>query len=86
MRTNGTKYDKVAALPAGAMPVSVYATTHGFSSPAYVHVKYDRHKFGYKTPKGEFKHTPYPGYDIIDFFGTCYVSNKQPDKKSSKKV
>jgi hypothetical protein len=74
MRTQGTKYDKVAVLDAGAMPVREYARRNNISSPAYVHVKYDRYKFGYKTAAGKDLHGPYPGYDIIEYFGACYVT------------
>lgn len=75
MRYNGTKYDSVDALPAEALPVSKYARKRKIPSSAYVHVKYDRHKFGYLNKKKERLFTEHPGYDIVDFQGTCYVVN-----------
>lgn len=75
MRYNGTKYEAIDLLPADALPVSKYARKKKVSSPAYVHVKYDRHKFGYKNKAGEILHTEHPGYDIVDFQGSCYVIN-----------
>lgn len=77
MRYNGTKYDSIDILPAGALPVSKYARKYKVSSPAYVHVKYDRYKFGYYNKAGELLHTDHPGYDIVDFQGSCYVVNYQ---------
>lgn len=79
MRTQGTKYDAIDKLPAKALPVSKYAHEYNISSSAYVHVKYDRHKFGYENKAGILIYTPHPGYDIVDFHGTCYVINY--DKK-----
>lgn len=75
MRSAGTKYDTIKQLPGDALPVSKYAYIYGISSSAYVHVKYDRHKFGYKSKSGDTLHTPHPQYDIVDFHGTCYVIN-----------
>lgn len=77
MRIKGTKYDSIDQLPADALPVSKYARKFKYSSPAYVHVKYDRYKFGYYSKDGELMHTSYPDYDIVDFQGTCYVINYQ---------
>lgn len=73
MRTKGTKYDKIDVLPAGALPVSRFAKITN-TSPAYVHVKFDRHKFGY-FPKGstDIKYAPHPKYDIKDYEGMAYV-------------
>ena len=73
MRINGTKYESRDQLPLGALPVSRYAKKHKISSPAYVHVKYDRYKFGYMNDKGELKHGEDPGYEIICYEGTNYV-------------
>ena len=73
MRINGTKYDTIEQLPSSALPVSAYARKNKISSPAYVHVKYDRFKFGYYNDKGELKHGENPGYKIICFAGTNYV-------------
>lgn len=73
MRSNGTKYETIEQLPAGALPVSKYAKKRKISSSAYVHVKFDRFKFGYTPPGGEFKYGPNPGYDIRDYEGTAYV-------------
>lgn len=73
MRTEGTKYDKEDILPAGALPVSTYAKRNNISSAAYVHVKYDRFRFGYTTDKGIFKKGPAPKYRIIDYEGINYV-------------
>jgi hypothetical protein len=81
MRISGTKYESREVLPADAIPVSVffrrYGKKFGVSSPAYAYVKYDRHIFGYTTNAGTRLKTAHPGYDIIDFFGTCYVINYQ---------
>jgi len=81
MRINGTKYEVRQELPADAIPVSVFYRKYGkkfnVSSPAYTYVKYDRFKFGYKTNAGTFLHTDNPGYEIISFYGTCYVINYQ---------
>jgi hypothetical protein len=81
MRTKGTKYDSIEQLPAEALPVSAfvkkYSKRFNVSSSAYAHIKYDRFRFGYETSKGEKKHTAHPGYDIIDFKGTCYIINYQ---------
>lgn len=75
MRTNGTKYETIEALPAGALPVSKYAKKHKISSPAYVHVKYDRYKFGYQNTKGETVHGEPTDYYIVCYEGTNYVIN-----------
>jgi len=81
MRIKGTKYESIESLPDNAIPVSLfvakYGKKHNVRSSAYAHTKYDRHYMGYKTPSGEFKHTSHPGYDIVDFHGTCYVINYQ---------
>jgi hypothetical protein len=73
MRTNGTKYDEEKVLPEGATPVSLYAKEEEISSPAYVHVKFDRFKFGYTTKAGKFTKAPNPGYKIISYKGSNYV-------------
>ena len=73
MRTNGTKYESIDQLPAGALPVSRYARKHKISSPAYVHVKYDRYKFGYVDLSGNLKYGENPGYKIMCYEGTNYV-------------
>lgn len=75
MRTQGTKYPTIDQLPKKAMPVSKYAKEFNVSSASYVHVKYDRHLFGYENKAGETLHTEHPGFDIVDFQGTCYVIN-----------
>lgn len=77
MRINGTKYEEIEQLPAEALPVSAYARRHRISSPAYVHVKYDRFKFGYQNDKGELKHGEDPGYEIRCFAGTNYVISQK---------
>jgi len=73
MRTKGTKYEAIDHVPSGALPVSKYAPKAGMSSPAYVHVKYDRFKFGYPDKEGNTVFGPYPGYDIRCYEGTNYV-------------
>ena len=79
MRINGTKYESVEQLQSNALPISAFVRQYGkrlgLSSAAYVHVKYDRHKFGYYKTSGEKVYAPHPGYDIIDFHGSCYVIN-----------
>lgn len=79
MRTNKTQYDSIKELPSNALPVSQFAKKFNFTSPSYVHVKYNRHFFGYrnKTKKGfgQLLYAQHPGYDIVDFKGTCYVIN-----------
>jgi hypothetical protein len=84
MRTQGTKYNTIDTLPGNALPVSKfahqYAEVFNVSSPAYVHVKYDRHKFGYPNKAGHIMYTSHPGYDIVDFQGTCYVINYNQNK------
>ena len=79
MRTKGTKYDKVIVLPDDAMPVSEYVRRKGdeISSIAYLHVKYDRHRFGYITKAGKELFAPYPGYRIVEYFGQCYVTERE---------
>lgn len=73
MRTERTKYEEIATLPKGALPVSTYAKRKNISSPAYVHVKFDRFKFGYVNKQGNFLHGKDPGYEIRDYEGTAYV-------------
>lgn len=73
MRTNGTKYEAIEQLPSTALAVSAFARKKKISSPAYVHVKYDRFKFGYYNDKDELKHGEDPGYKIICFAGSNYV-------------
>lgn len=73
MRTEGTKYEEIDELPRGALPVSKFARKKKISSPAYVHVKYDRFKFGYTNTQGNFTHGEDPGYEIRCYEGTNYV-------------
>lgn len=76
--TEGTKYEPIEQLPANALPVSAYARKFNVKSPAYVYIQYDRHKFGVQRGKGKKKYISYasrPGYDLVDFHGTCYVIN-----------
>ena len=79
MRVKGTKYNSCEVLPADAIPVSTFYRKYGkkfnVSSPAYTYVKYNRYKFGYTSNAGSKLKAEYPGYDIIDFYGTCYVIN-----------
>lgn len=81
MRIKGTKYESIEQLQPDAIPVSLFVSKYGrkfnVRSSAYAHIKYDRHYIGYQTQKGETKHTDHPGYDIVDFHGTCYVINYQ---------
>lgn len=76
MRTNGTKYETIEQLPLGALPVSKYARKHKISSPAYVHVKFDRFKFGYVNTQGKLVNGEDPGYTIYCYEGTNYVIEK----------
>jgi hypothetical protein len=73
MKANETKYKEEKVLPEGATPISMFAKEENISSPAYVHVKYDRHKFGYTTKAGKFIKAPHPGYEIIYYKGMNYV-------------
>lgn len=59
-----TKYPKVKELPAGAMLVSAFAESQGYSQPQYVYVKYDRALSG-KGSAVSFK--------IINFQGMNFV-------------
>jgi len=81
MRIKGTKYESVEQLPPSALPVSTFVRKYGkgynVQSAAYAHVKYDRHYIGYYNKAGVLLHTDHPGYDIVDFHGTCYVINYQ---------
>lgn len=81
MRIKGTKYESIEHLQEGAIPVSLFVSKYGkrfnVRSSAYAHVKYDRHYIGYRNKAGELLHTEYPGYDIVDFHGICYVINYQ---------
>lgn len=81
MRTKGTKYESIEQLPPEALPVSAFTRKYGkrynITSAAYAHVKYDRHYVGYYNKAKELKHTAHPGFDIVDFHGTCYVINYQ---------
>lgn len=79
-----TKYSSIELLPASAMTVNQFAKKFKFSSPSYVHMKYMRYFFGYKTNKGVKSHTQYPGFDIVDFKGNCYVIVK--DEGAIKKI
>jgi hypothetical protein len=75
MAKKDKQYDTVKSLPAKAEPISRFAALFPdqFKSPAYVHVKYDRHKFGYETKKGELRNTANPGYKIVTFKGVHFV-------------
>lgn len=73
MRTKGTKYDKLNELTDNMLPLSTYATKNGIRNPAYVCVKYDRFKFGYKDKNGNIIFGKYPGYDIYDWNGMNVV-------------
>lgn len=79
MRIKGTKYDTIEQLPSDAIPVSLFTSKYGkrfnVRSSAYAHIKYDRHFVGYRNKSGQLLHTDHPGYDIVDFHGTCYVIN-----------
>lgn len=81
MRTKGTKYTSIEQLPANALPISTFTRKYGkrynIASSAYAHIKYDRHCFGYRNKAGDLLHTAHPGFDIVDFNGTCYVINYQ---------
>lgn len=81
MRIKGTKYESIDQLQPDAIPVSLFVSKYGkrfnVRSSAYAHIKYDRHYIGYKNKAGELLHTDHPGYDIVDFHGTCYVINYQ---------
>lgn len=68
-----TKYNPIDQLPADAMTVNQFSKKYKFSSPSYVHMKYMRYFFGYKTNKGTKSRTDYPGFDLVDFKGNCYV-------------
>lgn len=88
MRVKGTKYESRDTLPADALPVSTFYRRYGkkfnVSSPAYAYVKYDRHEFGYISNAGSKLKAAHPGYDIIDFYGTCYVINYNGQTQAEK--
>jgi hypothetical protein len=63
MRVNGTKYPVIDALPANALPVSIYATNNN-TAVGYIYVKYERYL------KGEGKK---PDYSIRCWNGANYV-------------
>lgn len=73
MRIEGTKYDDIDLLPGNAMPVSIYAKKYKVRSPAYVYVKFDLFKFGYKKKDGSMAYGEDPGYEIRAHHGICYV-------------
>lgn len=75
-----TKYTAVETLPAEAITVSQFARKYKFSSPSYVHLKFTRYKFGYKSGIGTDLKAEYPGYDLVDFRGNCYVIVKDEEK------
>lgn len=81
MRVKGTKYESREELPTDAIPVSVFYRKYGkrfnVSSPAYTYIKYDRYKFGYTSNAGNPLKAANPGYEIISYYGTCYVINYQ---------
>lgn len=59
-----TKYPKVKELPPGAMLVSAFAESQGYSQPQYVYVKYDRSLNGKGKPVA---------FKIINFQGMNFV-------------
>lgn len=59
-----TKYPKVKELPKGAMLVSAFAETQGYSQPQYVYVKYDRALVGKGKPVS-FKIINYQGMNFV---------------------
>lgn len=71
MRIN--KYDTIDKLPANAIPVSMFAQENNFRSPAHVHTKYDRFRYGYKTKKGTLVYGSDPGYNIVSWLGNCFI-------------
>lgn len=75
MAKKDKQYETVKSLPAKAEPISAFAAQYPaqFKSPAYVHVKFDRHKFGYETKGGGLRNTAYPGYKIVTFKGIHFV-------------
>lgn len=72
MRINGTKYNKVNILPAGALPVSVFARQMNWAT-AYVYIKYNRHDPGYINKKRQLVQAPNPGFKIVCYEGMNYV-------------
>jgi hypothetical protein len=71
--TTGTKYEPIEELPAGAMPVSVYAKIERVKNTSYVYVKYDRFKFGVNKKDGSIAYGEDPGYEIRDYTGIAFV-------------
>lgn len=71
----GTKYEKVNQLPKGALTIANYREQNPeqFKSNAYVHIKFDRYKFGIKDKKGGLKFGAKPPYKIVDFQGIAFV-------------
>jgi len=68
MRTAGTIYESIEALPSRAVPVSKFARDNEIAV-GQVYMKYKRHTEGYENgTKG-----PYPGYIIRSFCGMNYV-------------
>lgn len=68
MRTAGTIYEPIEALPAKAMPVSLFAKENDIAV-AQVYTKYKRSTNGYEN--GTIG--PHPGYTIRSFCGMNYV-------------
>lgn len=71
--TQGTKYEPIEELPAGAMPISAYASVEGVKNTSYVYVKYDRYKFGTPKKDGTIAYGEHPGYEIRDYNGIAFV-------------
>lgn len=78
MRLKGTKYEKVNKLPNNALSLRDYAEANGMCSGAYVQVKYDRFKEGYKKSDGTVVKGENPGYKIVCWNGINFaISDKK---------
>lgn len=77
MRLKGTKYEKVDKLPNNALTVNEYAEVHGMGSAAYVTIKYDRFKQGYKNKAGNILFGEKTSYKIVCWKGInfCVTDN-----------
>lgn len=75
MRTKERRpYDKVTKLPAKALRVYEYSQLGNKpTTPAYIHVKYNRFKFGYENTKGVLVYGEKPEYKLVDFQGIVFV-------------
>lgn len=74
MRTKERRpYDKVTKLPAKALRVYEYSQVEPKTSPSYIHIKYNRYKFGYVNPKGVLTYGEKPDYKLVDFQGIVFV-------------